>query len=146
MNKKNKKNYLNWAQIAKKELKNNKLDNLHSKTPDGIEIKPLYTIEDLKNLEHVFSYPGIDPYLRGPKATMYPNRPWTIRQYAGFSTAEESNAFYKANIESGQTGLSVAFDLATHRGYDSDHPKVLGDVGKAGVAIDTVEDMKILFK
>jgi len=126
MNKKNKKNYLNWAQIAKKELKNNKLDNLHSKTPDGIEIKPLYTIEDLKNLEHVFSYPGIDPYLRGPKATMYPNRPWTIRQYAGFSTAEESNAFYKDNIESGQTGLS-------------------GDVGKAGVAIDTVEDMKVLF-
>ena len=145
MNKKNKKNYLNWAQIAKKELKKNKLDNLHSKTPDGIEIKPLYTVEDLKNLEHIFSYPGIDPYLRGPKATMYPNRPWTIRQYAGFSTAEESNAFYKDNIKSGQTGLSVAFDLATHRGYDSDHPKVPGDVGKAGVAIDTVEDMKILF-
>ena len=146
MNKKNKKNYLNWMQLAKKELKNPKLNNLYSKTPDGIEIKPLYTIEDLKNLEHIYSYPGVDPYLRGPKATMYPNRPWTIRQYAGFSTAEESNAFYKANIKSGQTGLSVAFDLATHRGYDSDHPKVLGDVGKAGVAIDTVEDMKILFK
>ena len=141
----NKKNYLNWVQIAKKELKNIKLDSLYSKTPDGIEIKPLYTVDDLKNLEHIFSYPGIDPYLRGPKATMYPNRPWTVRQYAGFSTAEESNAFYKANIKNGQTGLSVAFDLATHRGYDSDHPKVLGDVGKAGVAIDTVEDMKILF-
>ena len=145
MNKKNKKNYLKWVQKAKKELKNNKLNHLSSKTPDGIEIKPLYTIEDLKNLEHVFSYPGSEPYLRGPKATMYPNRPWTIRQYAGFSTAEESNAFYKANIKNGQTGLSVAFDLATHRGYDSDHSKVLGDVGKAGVAIDTVEDMKILF-
>ena len=89
MNKKNKKKSLNWVQIAKKELKKNKLDDLHSKTPDGIEIKPLYTVDDLKNLEHVFSYPGIDPYLRGPKATMYPNRPWTIRQYAGFSTAEE---------------------------------------------------------
>ena len=101
--------------------------------------------EDLKNLEHIFSYPGTDPYLRGPKATMYANRPWTIRQYAGFSTAEESNAFYKDNIKNGQTGLSVAFDLATHRGYDSDHPKVLGDVGKAGVAIDTVQDMKTLF-
>ena len=141
----NKKNYSNWVQIAKKELKNIKLDSLYSKTPDGIEIKPLYTVDDLKNLEHIFSYPGIDPYLRGPKATMYPNRPWTVRQYAGFSTAEESNAFYKANIKNGQTGLSVAFDLATHRGYDSDHPKVQGDVGKAGVAIDTVEDMKILF-
>ena len=145
MRKNNKKNYINWVQKAKKELKNNKLDNLYSKTPDGIEIKPLYTVEDLKSLEHVFSYPGADPYLRGPMATMYPNRPWTIRQYAGFSTAEESNDFYKTNIKNGQTGLSVAFDLATHRGYDSDHPKVIGDVGKAGVAIDTVEDMKILF-
>ena len=145
MRKNNKKNYINWLQKAKKELKNIKLDNIYSKTPDGIEKKPLYTAEDLKNLEHVFSYPGIEPYLRGPMATMYPNKPWTIRQYAGFSTAEESNNFYKANIKSGQTGLSVAFDLATHRGYDSDHPKVIGDVGKAGVAIDTVEDMKILF-
>ena len=145
MRKNNKKNYINWVQKAKKELKNNKLDNLYSKTPDGIEINPLYTVEDLKSLEHVFSYPGADPYLRGPMATMYPNRPWTIRQYAGFSTAEESNDFYKTNIKNGQTGLSVAFDLATHRGYDSDHPKVIGDVGKAGVAIDTVEDMKILF-
>ena len=145
MSKNNKKNYINWVKKAKKELRNIKLDNLYSKTPDGIKIKPLYTIEDLKNLEHVFSYPGVDPYLRGPMATMYPNRPWTIRQYAGFSTAEESNDFYKANIKNGQTGLSVAFDLPTHRGYDSDHPKVIGDVGKAGVAIDTVEDMKILF-
>ena len=94
----NKKNYLNWVQIAKKELKNIKLDSLYSKTPDGIEIKPIYTVDDLKNLEHVFSYPGIGPYLRGPKATMYPNRPWTVRQYSGFSTAEESNVFYKTNI------------------------------------------------
>ena len=145
MNKKNKRSYSSWTQIAKKELKNNKLDKLFSKTPDGIEIKPLYTINDLKKLDHINSYPGMEPYIRGPKATMYPNRPWTIRQYAGFSTAEESNKFYKDNIKSGQTGLSVAFDLATHRGYDSDHPKVLGDVGKAGVAIDTVDDMKILF-
>ena len=146
MNKKNKKNYLDWVKLAKKELKNNKLDDLYSKSPDGIKIKPLYTVDDLNSLEHVFTYPGIDPYIRGPKATMYANRPWTIRQYAGFSTAEESNKFYKENIKNGQTGLSVAFDLATHRGYDSDHPKVIGDVGKAGVAIDTVEDMKILFK
>ena len=138
MNKKNKKNYADWVQEAKKELKNNKLDNLYSKTPDGIEIKPLYTIEDLKDLEHVFTYPGIDPYIRGPKATMYPNRPWTIRQYAGFSTAEESNAFYKRNLEAGQMGLSIAFDLATHRGYDSDNPIVSDDVGMAGVAIDSI--------
>tara|TARA_B100000029_G_scaffold505406_1_gene586049 strand:+ start:7586 stop:9742 length:2157 start_codon:yes stop_codon:yes gene_type:complete len=141
-----KKKYLDWKKLAEKELKQKKISNLNSKTPDGIEIKPLYTFEDLKNLEHVDTFPGLYPYLRGPKATMYPNRPWTIRQYAGFSTAEESNAFYKDNIKNGQTGLSVAFDLATHRGYDSDHLKVIGDVGKAGVAIDTVEDMKILFK
>ncbi len=146
MVKKGKKKYSDWQRLAKKELKKNKLSNLYSKTPDGIEIKPLYVSDDIKNLDSTFSFPGLDPYLRGPKATMYPNRPWTIRQYAGFSTAEESNSFYKDNIKNGQTGLSVAFDLATHRGYDSDHSKVVGDVGKAGVAIDTVEDMKILFK
>jgi methylmalonyl-CoA mutase len=114
-------------------------------TPEGIELKPLYTAADLEDLETVCGLPGIPPFLRGPRATMYAQRPWTIRQYAGFSTAEESNAFYRRNLAAGQTGLSVAFDLATHRGYDSDHPRVAGDVGKAGVAIDTVEDMKRLF-
>ncbi len=114
-------------------------------TPEGIEVRPLYTAADLENLEISGGLPGIPPYLRGPRATMYAQRPWTIRQYAGFSTAEESNAFYRRNLAAGQTGLSVAFDLATHRGYDSDHPRVAGDVGKAGVAIDTVEDMKRLF-
>src|SRR5262249_53203108 len=112
---------------------------------DGLRIKPLYTAADLEGLSEVDTVPGVFPFIRGPRATMYANRPWTIRQYAGFSTAEESNAFYKANLAAGQQGLSVAFDLATHRGYDSDHPRVLGDVGKAGVAIDSVEDMKILF-
>ena len=146
MKKNSKKIQIEWEKLAKGELKGKNLSFLDSLTPDGITIKSLYTIKDIQNLENINSYPGIEPYLRGPKATMYPNKPWTIRQYAGFSTAEESNAFYKENIKSGQTGLSVAFDLATHRGYDSDHPKVIGDVGKAGVAIDTVEDMKLLFK
>ncbi len=146
MKKKSKNTRAEWEKIAKGELKGKKTSTLDSLKPDGIKIKPLYTSKDIQNLEGINSYPGMNPYLRGPKATMYPNRPWTIRQYAGFSTAEESNAFYKENIKNGQTGLSVAFDLATHRGYDSDHPKVIGDVGKAGVAIDTVEDMKLLFK
>jgi methylmalonyl-CoA mutase len=114
-------------------------------TPEGISVKPLYTAADLEDLEFTDSLPGLWPFLRGPRATMYTNRPWTIRQYAGFSTAEESNAFYRQALAGGQKGLSVAFDLATHRGYDSDHPRVVGDIGKAGVAIDTVEDMKILF-
>ena len=114
-------------------------------TPEGIAVKPLYTAEDLEGLAHLDSLPGLAPFVRGPRATMYAGRPWTVRQYAGFSTAEESNAFYRKNLAAGQTGLSVAFDLATHRGYDSDHPRVVGDVGKAGVAIDSVDDMKILF-
>ena len=112
---------------------------------DGLEVKPLYTADDLANLSHLGSKPGEAPYVRGPYASMYAGRPWTIRQYAGFSTAEDSNAFYRKGLAAGQKGLSVAFDLATHRGYDSDHPRVVGDVGKAGVAIDSVEDMKILF-
>ena len=115
-------------------------------TPEGIDVKPLYTAADLDGLDHLGSVPGQAPFVRGPRATMYTNRAWTIRQYAGFPTAEESNAFYRANLAAGQMGLSVAFDLATHRGYDSDHPRVVGDVGKAGVAIDSVEDMKILFE
>ncbi|MEO1398797.1 MAG: methylmalonyl-CoA mutase family protein, partial [Pseudomonadota bacterium] len=116
-------------------------------TPEGIAVKPVYTADDLTDLPQLIdkSLPGQAPFTRGPKATMYAGRPWTIRQYAGFSTAEESNKFYRANLAAGQKGLSVAFDLATHRGYDSDHPRVVGDVGKAGVAIDSVEDMKILF-
>jgi methylmalonyl-CoA mutase len=118
---------------------------LTRKTPEGIDIKPLYTDLDTKDLECAGTLPGLDPFVRGPKATMYAGRPWTIRQYAGFSTARESNEFYRRNLAAGQKGLSVAFDLATHRGYDSDHPRVAGDVGKAGVAIDSVEDMKILF-
>ncbi len=114
-------------------------------TPEGIPVKPLYTAEDIEGMAHVNSLPGLAPYVRGPKATMYAGRPWTIRQYAGFSTAKESNAFYRRCLAAGQKGLSVAFDLATHRGYDSDHPRVVGDIGKAGVAVDSVEDMKILF-
>ncbi|MEM7465897.1 MAG: methylmalonyl-CoA mutase, partial [Pseudomonadota bacterium] len=114
-------------------------------TPEGIAVKALYTADDLEGIDHLGSLPGFAPFVGGPKATMYAGRPWTVRQYAGFSTAEESNAFYRKNLAAGQTGLSVAFDLATHRGYDSDHPRVVGDVGKAGVAIDSVEDMKILF-
>ncbi|MGB0843358.1 MAG: methylmalonyl-CoA mutase [Alphaproteobacteria bacterium] len=134
-----------WENLATKELRGKPLDELNWKTPEGIDVKPLYTAADLAGMEHLGSLPGFEPYVRGPKATMYTNRPWTIRQYAGFSTAEESNAFYRDNLAKGQKGLSVAFDLATHRGYDSDHPRVTGDVGKAGVAIDSVEDMKILF-
>ena len=114
-------------------------------TPEGIDVKALYTAADVAGLPHADTLPGFEPFVRGPQATMYAVRPWTIRQYAGFSTAEESNAFYRRNLAAGQQGLSVAFDLATHRGYDSDHPRVAGDVGKAGVAIDSVEDMKILF-
>jgi methylmalonyl-CoA mutase len=134
-----------WRDLASKELKGIDPDELVWHTPEGIDVKPLYTEADLEDVEHVGSLPGFDPYVRGVRATMYANRPWTVRQYAGFSTAEESNAFYRRNLEGGQKGLSVAFDLATHRGYDSDHPRVVGDVGKAGVAIDSVEDMKILF-
>jgi methylmalonyl-CoA mutase len=133
-----------WRALAEKELGGG-LDRLTWQTPEGIAVKPLYTAEDLEKLETLGALPGFPPYLRGPRATMYANRPWTIRQYAGFSTAEESNKFYRENLKAGQMGLSVAFDLATHRGYDSDHPRVVGDVGKAGVAIDSVEDMKILF-
>ncbi len=134
-----------WAELAKEELGERRLEALTWHTPEGIEVKPLYTAEDLDAIAHLRSLPGFPPYLRGPRATMYSGRPWTVRQYAGFSTAEASNAFYRKNLEAGQSGLSVAFDLATHRGYDSDHPRVEGDVGKAGVAIDTVEDMKVLF-
>jgi len=134
-----------WKKLAEKELRGRPLDDLVWDTPEGIRVKPLYTSADVEGLEQCESLPGFDPFMRGPKATMYAGRPWTVRQYAGFSTAEESNAFYRRNLEAGQQGLSVAFDLATHRGYDSDHPRVLGDVGKAGVAIDSVEDMKILF-
>ncbi|MCP4283222.1 MAG: methylmalonyl-CoA mutase, partial [Gammaproteobacteria bacterium] len=134
-----------WKIQAEKELRGRPLDDLNWSTPEGIEVKPLYTKEDTAGLEQCESLPGFDPFLRGPKSTMYAGRPWTVRQYAGFSTAEESNAFYRRNLAAGQQGLSVAFDLATHRGYDSDHPRVVGDVGKAGVAIDSVEDMKILF-
>lgn len=134
-----------WSELATKELRGKPLDAINWKTAEGIDVKPLYTVEDLKGMAHLNTLPGFEPYVRGPKATMYTNRPWTIRQYAGFSTAKESNAFYRRNLAAGQKGLSVAFDLATHRGYDSDHPRVSGDVGKAGVAVDSVEDMKILF-
>ena len=134
-----------WLDLATKELRGKDVDTLTWHTPEGIDIKPLYTEADLENIDHLSTLPGIAPYLRGPKATMYAGRPWTIRQYAGFSTAEESNRFYRQALAGGQKGLSVAFDLATHRGYDSDHPRVVGDVGMAGVAIDSVEDMKILF-
>lgn len=133
-----------WEKLAKSELRGEELSKLTRMTPEGIPVKPLYTAEDMKNVEEP-SPPGVFPYTRGPRATMYTHRPWTVRQYAGFSTAEESNRFYRANVAAGQQGLSVAFDLATHRGYDSDHPRVVGDVGMAGVAIDSVEDMKVLF-
>ena len=134
-----------WRALASKELKGADPDTLNWDTLEGITVKPLYTEADTAGLDHMGSLPGIAPFTRGPRATMYAGRPWTIRQYAGFSTAEESNAFYRRNLAAGQQGVSVAFDLATHRGYDSDHPRVEGDVGKAGVAIDSVEDMKILF-
>ncbi|MCB1447053.1 MAG: methylmalonyl-CoA mutase, partial [Rhizobiaceae bacterium] len=128
-----------WQKLAEREIKDSP-DTLTWRTPEGISVKPLYTEEDTANLAHLGSLPGFSPFTRGPRATMYAGRPWTIRQYAGFSTAEESNAFYRKALAAGQKGLSVAFDLATHRGYDSDHPRVTGDVGKAGVAIDSVED------
>ncbi|MES9966394.1 MAG: methylmalonyl-CoA mutase family protein, partial [Sedimenticola sp.] len=134
-----------WSKQAEKELRGRPLEELTWNTPEGIDVKPLYTADDLASVTHTDSLPGFAPFVRGPRSTMYAGRPWTVRQYAGFSTAEESNAFYKRNLAAGQQGLSVAFDLATHRGYDSDHPRVVGDVGKAGVAIDSVEDMKILF-
>ncbi|MEY4122329.1 MAG: Methylmalonyl-CoA mutase, partial [Pseudomonadota bacterium] len=134
-----------WAKAAAKSAPGGDLSALNWKTLDGISVKPLYTAEDTQNLPYANTLPGFEPYVRGPQATMYSVRPWTIRQYAGFSTAEESNAFYRKALAAGGQGVSVAFDLATHRGYDSDHPRVTGDVGKAGVAIDSVEDMKILF-
>ena len=134
-----------WMRAAQKSAPGGNVDALNWKTPDGIAVKPLYTAEDTAALPYANTLPGFEPFLRGPQATMYAVRPWTIRQYAGFSTAEESNAFYRKALAAGGQGVSVAFDLATHRGYDSDHPRVTGDVGKAGVAIDSVEDMKILF-
>ena len=137
---------VDWQKLAEKELRGRSIEELDWKTLEGIEVKPVYSEEDLEGLEHLGKLPGFEPYVRGVKATMYTGRPWTIRQYAGYSTAEESNAFYKRGLAAGQQGVSVAFDLATHRGYDSDHERVIGDVGKAGVAIDSVEDMKILFE
>jgi methylmalonyl-CoA mutase len=134
-----------WAARAVEELKGRDVDELVWQTPEGIDVKVLYSAADLEETEYLSELPGFAPFMRGPRATMYAGRPWTLRQYAGFSTAEESNAFYRRNLAAGQAGLSVAFDLATHRGYDSDHPRVEGDVGQAGVAIDTVEDMRILF-
>jgi len=134
-----------WQSLAEKELRGRAPDSLTWQTPEGISVKPVYDAGDLAGMTHLDNMPGIAPFTRGPRATMYAGRPWTIRQYAGFSTAEESNAFYRQALDAGQMGVSVAFDLATHRGYDSDHPRVIGDVGKAGVAIDSVEDMKILF-
>ena len=134
-----------WEKRASKELKGKATSSIHWKTSEGIEIKPLYTADDLEKLGYTETLTGFFPFTRGIRSTMYAGSPWTIRQYAGFSTAEESNAFYRNNLAAGQKGLSVAFDLATHRGYDSDHKRVVGDVGKAGVAIDSVEDMKILF-
>jgi methylmalonyl-CoA mutase len=140
------KSLADWTAKAARELAGRPVASLDWQTPEGITVKPLYTAADLAALQHLDSLPGFPPFLRGPRATMYAYRPWTIRQYAGFSTAEESNAFFRDNLAAGQMGLSVAFDLATHRGYDSDHPRVVGDVGKAGVAIDSVEDMRILFE
>jgi methylmalonyl-CoA mutase len=134
-----------WQELARRELNGRDPESLTWETPEGIAVAPLYTDADLEGVGHLGSLPGLAPFVRGPRATMYAGRPWTIRQYAGFSTAEESNAFYRKALDGGQQGVSVAFDLATHRGYDSDHPRVVGDVGKAGVAIDSVEDMKILF-
>ena len=139
------KSKIDWQGLAEKELRGKSVEELDWTTLEGIKVKPVYSQEDLKGIEHLGNLPGFEPYVRGVKATMYAGRPWTIRQYAGYSTAEESNAFYKRGLAAGQQGVSVAFDLATHRGYDSDHERVIGDVGKAGVAIDSVEDMKILF-
>ncbi len=138
-------NYNEWVEMATKQMKGKSPDTLTWKSPEGIDVKCLYTAADIEGMDTVGSLPGMAPYTRGPMATMYAGRPWTIRQYAGFSTAKESNAFYRRNLAAGQKGLSVAFDLATHRGYDSDNPRVAGDIGKAGVAIDSIEDMKILF-
>ncbi len=138
-------NRSDWDKAAAKSAPGGAIDALNWQTPDGISVKPLYTADDTKDLPYTNTLPGFEPFIRGPQATMYAVRPWTIRQYAGFSTAEESNAFYRKALAAGGQGVSVAFDLATHRGYDSDHPRVTGDVGKAGVAIDSVEDMKILF-
>ncbi len=134
-----------WHAAAARSAPGGDVNALNWHTPEGLVVKPLYTAADTAGLPHADTLPGFPPYLRGPQATMYAGRPWTIRQYAGFSTAEESNAFYRRALAAGGQGVSVAFDLATHRGYDSDHPRVVGDVGKAGVAIDSVEDMKILF-
>ena len=134
-----------WEELVKKETRGKDSSELISKTPEGIPIRPLYSKEDLEKINFEESFPGIAPFTRGPRATMYTGRPWTIRQYAGFSTAEDSNAFYRKTLAAGGQGVSVAFDLATHRGYDSDHDRVKGDVGKAGVAIDSILDMKILF-
>jgi methylmalonyl-CoA mutase len=134
-----------WTEAALESLRGAPLESLNWHTPDALLVKPLYTRADLANLPGADTLPGLEPFVRGPQATMYAVKPWTIRQYAGFSTAEESNAFYRRTLEGGGQGISVAFDLATHRGYDSDHPRVVGDVGKAGVAVDSVEDMKILF-
>ena len=139
------KSKIDWQRLAEKELRGKSVEELDWTTLEGIKVKPVYSEEDLNDIEHLGNLPGFEPYVRGVKATMYAGRPWTIRQYAGYSTAEESNAFYKRGLAAGQQGVSVAFDLATHRGYDSDHERVIGDVGKAGVAIDSVEDMKILF-
>src|SRR5437762_9904246 len=134
-----------WQKAAAKSAPLGKVDALNWVTPEGIVVKPLYTAADVQGLPYADTLPGFAPFVRGPQATMYAVRPWTIRQYAGFSTAEASNEFYRNALAAGGQGVSVAFDLATHRGYDSDHPRVVGDVGKAGVAIDSVEDMKILF-
>src|SRR5262249_49742405 len=134
-----------WLKSAAKSAPGGDLEALNWVTPEGITVRPLYTRKDLEGLPYADTLPGFEPFVRGVQATMYAVRPWTIRQYAGFSTAEESNAFYKRTLAGGGQGISVAFDLATHRGYDSDHPRVVGDVGKAGVAVDSVEDMKVLF-
>ncbi|MCK5424578.1 MAG: methylmalonyl-CoA mutase [Emcibacter sp.] len=139
------KSITDWQELVTKELRGRTLSDLTWNTPEGIDVKPLYTAEDVSDIPHIDNLPGFFPFTRGVRGSMYTGRPWTIRQYAGFSTAEDSNAFYRRNLAAGQKGLSVAFDLATHRGYDSDHPRVQGDVGKAGVAIDSIEDMKILF-
>ena len=138
-------NLSDWEASAEKLLKGKSIDTLNVETAEGITMSPLYTADDVKSLTTTNTLPGLEPYIRGPQATMYAGRPWTIRQYAGFSTAEESNVFYHQLLSEGAQGISVAFDLATHRGYDSDHDRALHDVGKAGVAVDSVEDMKILF-
>src|SRR5271166_1596282 len=137
--------YQAWLAAAAKALRGQPVDSLVWHTPEGIPVRPLYTAADIESLPHADTLPGFEPFVRGPQPTMYAQRPWTIPQYAGFSTAEESNAFYRRNLDGGGQGVSVAFDLATHRGYDSDHPRVVGDVGIAGVAVDSIEDMKILF-